>query len=75
MRPAHSRQPTYHELQLTMHVNHTGPGTLPAPTAQTGKAHDLRDTEHTEGWPQQWEIPRPRLNATIAQRANTGSET
>jgi len=63
------------ELQLTMSVNHTGPGTLPAPTGQTGKSHDLWDTEHTEGWPQQWEIPRPRLNAAVTRRASTGSKT
>ena len=38
------------ELEVITHINHTGPGTMPAPTGQTGKPHDLRGTEHTEGF-------------------------
>lgn len=35
-------------LKTAIHVNHTGPGTGPIPTSQTGKPHDSWGTEHTE---------------------------
>ena len=47
------------ERQVTVHMDRTGPGALPAPAGQTGKPRDSRDTGHAEGWPQQWGHPGP----------------
>lgn len=47
------------ERQVTMHMDRTGPGALPAPGGQTGKPRDSQNTGHAGGWPQQWGHPGP----------------